>query len=92
VEGAQLGADAGELLLESLDRGDQVSRSVARAEAAQSLIERENDELQAVVAMPQPRLAQALSNRSAAARHIRASCRRARLNAVSDLRRAVRRN
>jgi hypothetical protein len=76
MEGAQLVADACELLLESMDRGDQVSRSVTWAEAAESLIERKDDELQAVTAMPQPRLAQVLSKRSAAARHIRASCRR----------------
>jgi hypothetical protein len=50
-------------LPEGVDRGDQVSRSVAWAEAAQSLIERDDDELQAVAAMPPPRLAQALSKR-----------------------------
>ncbi len=73
MEGAQLVADACELLLEAMDCGDEVSCSVTWAEAAESLIERRADELQAVAAMPQPRLSQALSKRSAVARSIRAS-------------------
>jgi hypothetical protein len=52
VEGAQLGADAGEFLPESIDRRRQVSCSVANAEVAETLIEREDDELQAVMAVP----------------------------------------
>jgi hypothetical protein len=75
-----------------MDRGYQVSRSVAWAEAAESLVEREDDELQAVAAMLQPRLGQAISKRSAAARHIRASYSGARLSSVSDPHWAVRRN
>jgi hypothetical protein len=67
VEGAQLGADAGEFLLESIDRRYQVSRSVACAEVAESLIEREDGALQAVTAVAQPRLAQAVSERLVAA-------------------------
>jgi len=81
MEVAQLGADAGELSLESMDRRDQVSPSVAFAEAVEPLIEREDDELQAFAAMPQPHLAQALSKRPW---RVRASCRSARSSAVSD--------
>jgi hypothetical protein len=92
MEGAQLGVDAGELLLESMDRCDQLSRSVAWAEVAQSFIEREDDELQPVVAMPQPHLAQAISERSATARSTRPGCRRTRLSGVSDHHQAVRRS
>jgi hypothetical protein len=93
VEGAQLGADAGEFLLEPMDRGDQVARSGAcRVKVAESLIERPDDELQAVVVVPQPRLAQAVSKRSTAVWSGGAGCRHARLSAVLAPHWAVRLN